>query len=129
MIRYLLDTNICIYIIRQQPPVVFEHFAQHRRGEVAISAITWGELCHGLNTHDGEKELSALLGKLQAVPYDFNAAARYGELSRAYRDRKSGFDRMIAAHALSLDVTLVTNNIKDFELYQSHGLRLENWVE
>ncbi|GHT82186.1 ribonuclease VapC [Betaproteobacteria bacterium] len=128
MLKYMLDTNICIYLIREKPPSVIEKFATLRKGEIAISAVTWGELCCGLNTKNSQAQMDALLAKLEPVAYDNDAAYAFGMLSQRFPDRRSSFDRMIAAHAISLGVTLVTNNTADFDLYQDAGLRLENWV-
>jgi len=70
----------------------------------------------------------ALFARLSPRNFDMDAAVVFGRLSQQFRDRKSSFDRMIAAHAISLDVTLVTNNTADFLPYQSAGLKLDNWT-
>jgi tRNA(fMet)-specific endonuclease VapC len=127
-LKYLLDTNICIYIVKNQPPAVIEKFAKCKIGEVALSSITWAELCCGIGTHDKKDQMMALFGKLSPQNFDMQAGEIFGELSRKFPNRKSSFDRMIAAHAISLDATLITNNIADFQIYEQAGLRLENWV-
>jgi tRNA(fMet)-specific endonuclease VapC len=128
MLKYLLDTNICIYMLKNQPQSVIEKFKTLRKGEVAISSVTWGELCCGLDTKDTCGRLETLGEHLLVAPYDKSAAFQYGVLSRQFPNRKASFDRMIAAHALALGITLVTNNIADFSLYAAAGLAVENWV-
>lgn len=131
--QYLLDTNICIYLMRHQPAAVAERFAALRRGDVGMSVITLAELRYGIEAHDAERKrneraLGALLLDIPAVPFDAPAARVYGVIRAAVRDRKrDALDRLIAAHAVSADLTLVTNNVADFHGYP--GLRLENWLE
>lgn len=125
MIKYMLDTNICIYLMKEQPEQVIARFRQCRKGEVVISSITWAELCCGLNIHNDETQFEEILSMIQVMPFEIKAAAIFGELSQKFPNRKSSFDKMIAAHAIALDVTLVTNNVADFDLY---GIKIENWV-
>lgn len=125
MIKYMLDTNICIYLMNEQPDAVIARFRQCRKGEVVISSITWAELCCGLNIHNDETQFADILSAIDVVPFDIKAASVFGELTQKFPNRKSSFDRMIAAHAISLDVILVTNNTSDFELY---GMAIENWT-
>jgi tRNA(fMet)-specific endonuclease VapC len=127
-LKYLLDTNICIYLMKQQPERVIQRFAQCKIGEIALSAITWAELCCGMDVRNGKIDMMALFGKLVPREFDMSAAATFGQLSQQFPNRKNSFDRMIAAHAISLHVALVTNNTVDFELYIQAGLKLENWV-
>jgi tRNA(fMet)-specific endonuclease VapC len=127
-LRYLLDTNICIYIVKHQPPAVIERFAKCKIGEGALSSVTWAELCCGIGRYNKRDEMAALFGKLSPVNFDMETGEIFGELSRKFPNKKSSFDRMIAAHAIRLDVTLVTNNTADFQMYEAAGLRLENWV-
>jgi tRNA(fMet)-specific endonuclease VapC len=96
--RYLLDTNICIYLMKDQPPQVADRFAACRVGEVVISAITAAEL-------------------------EFGVVASGAEADR----NRDALDKLIAAHALALEVVLVTNHPADFQAYPD--LRIENWVE
>lgn len=128
MVKYLLDTNICIYLMKEQPESVTERFGKCEPGEIAISAVTWAELCAGMGTHSPQEVMEELFNKL--IPQDFTvkAALIFGDLSRKSPGRKMNFDRMIAAHALALDVTLVTNNTADFDIYRDSGLKLENWT-
>ena len=123
MIKYMLDTNICIYLMNEQPEEVIAKFKTCRKGEVIISAITWAELSCGLNIHNAEVQFEEILSAIKVVPFEIKAASIFGELTQKYPNRKSSFDRMIAAHAISLDVILVTNNVADFELY---GITIEN---
>jgi tRNA(fMet)-specific endonuclease VapC len=125
LIKYLLDTNICIYLMNEQPEAVIARFKQCRKGEVAISAVTWAELTCGLDTHNNAAQFDGLLNAIAVAPFDIKAAAMFGKLSQQFPNRKSSFDRMIAAHALSLKAILVTNNVADFAIY---GMDVENWV-
>jgi len=127
-LRYMLDTNICIYLMDEAPESVINRFAQCERGEVSLSAVTWAELCCGMDQHHSRDEMLALFWKLSPLDFDMQAAAIFGKLSQQFPNRKSSFDRMIAAHAIALDVVLVSNNTADFVLYQPAGLKLENWV-
>ncbi len=125
MMKYMLDTNICIYLMNEQPEEVIARFKKCRRGEVVISSITWAELSCGLNIHNNESQFEEFLHTIKVMPFEMKAASIFGELSQKFPNRKSSFERMIAAHAISLGVILVTNNILDFELY---GINIENWA-
>ncbi|KXU34842.1 addiction module protein [Ventosimonas gracilis] len=124
----MLDTNICIYIAKRQPPEVIGRFAEYRRGEIAISAITWGELFCATDK-DGAAAINGLLELLEVVPFCRKAAEHYALLTMQHPNRKANFDRLIAAHAIALDVPLVSNNLADFTLYESSGLQVENWID
>lgn len=126
MIKYMLDTNICIYLIKKCPPKIVEKFNEYRKGEICISSITWAELCCGIRKDDGITE--QLLDILAVAPFGIEEGRTFGKLNELLPNRKSNLDRMIAAHALSLGVTLVTNNLADFELYRPAGLVVENWI-
>jgi tRNA(fMet)-specific endonuclease VapC len=131
MPRYLLDTNICIYLIKHQPAHVAERFARCYRGEVVMSAVTYAELQFGVAVAvDPGREaehLAALVEDIPVVPFGVEAAVAYGPIRAATREsRKDHLDKLIAAHAVSLGVILVTNNEADFAKYP--GLRTENWV-
>jgi len=127
-LKYMLDTNICIYLMNEVPESVIARFAQCVPGEVSLSSITWAELCCGMDEYHTKDEMMELFSKLSPLNFTIEAATIFGRLSRLFPNRKSSFDRMIAAHAISLDVVLVTNNLSDFLIYQSEGLKLENWV-
>jgi len=127
MIKRMLDTNICIYLAKQTPPEIVRKFSEYRRGEIAISAITWAEM-YSITPRNGEQTMQSLLSYWDVLAFDQEAAQTYAVLSIQHRNRKAGFDRLIAAHAIALGVPLVTNNTADFLPYQSNGLQLENWV-
>ncbi len=131
--KYMLDTNICIYIIKNNPAIVRERFETLNIGDIGVSSITSSELFYGVfksqNRIQNRKALDGFLLPLMIDEYDYDASIYYGEVRASLE--KSGniigpLDLQIAAHALSLGVTLVTNNIKEFERVE--GLRLENWV-
>lgn len=130
--KYMLDTNICIYLMKHQPPQVRAHFAECFVGDVVISAITLAELefgvaCSGEAQAHNQVLLDSLLEDILVAPFEAQAARAYGPLRAANRERnKDALDKLIAAHALSLGVTLVTNNQADFKSYT--GLNVENWV-
>ncbi len=132
MARYMLDTNICIYLMKHQPPEVAARFAQCYVGDVVISAITLAELeygvaCSGVQLARNRKALDDFLQEVPAAPFDGAAAAVYGPTRLATRQRqRDALDKLIASHALAMGVTLVTNNLADFDAYP--GLQLENWV-
>src|SRR5690606_40449759 len=125
-------TNICIYLMRATPPAVVQRFEQCRYGDICISAITLAELQAGLHASSADPAriqhtLDRLTELVPALPFDADAAQRYGLLYQAVRDRRrDALDRLIAAHAVACDCTLVTNNVADFKGYP--GLRVENWV-
>ena len=134
--RYMLDTNICIYLMKQHPPEVAARFATFYVGEVVISAITLAELEWGIASMGGSdaaaakenrEALQAFQQDVPVVPFDGSAAVAYGPVRLATRTRtRDALDKLIAAHALALDVTLVTNNLAEFVGYP--GLRVETWV-
>jgi tRNA(fMet)-specific endonuclease VapC len=130
--RFMLDTNICIYLMKHQPPEVRDRFAECFIGDVVISAITLAELEYGVacssdSRAKNQAALESLLEDLMVMPFEGGAARAYGPLRAAHRERnKDALDKLIAAHALSLGVTLVTNNEADFLAFE--GLSVENWV-
>jgi tRNA(fMet)-specific endonuclease VapC len=129
--RYMLDTNVCIYLIRRRPLQVIERFARLGYGDVVISSITLAELCFGarVSPHRAQEEqaLAGLLEDLPALPFEESAAATYALVRSAVPDRRrDALDRLIAAHAIAADCVLVTNNEADFR--DIPGLQLENWV-
>lgn len=131
--RYMLDTNICIYLMKHQPPQVRARFADCFVGDVVISAITLAELEFGVaNSGDSrarnQAALDNLIGDIPVATFDARAARAYGPLRAANRERnKDALDKLIASHALSMGVTLVTNNEADFRGFD--GLAIENWVD
>ena len=130
--RYMLDTNICIYLMKHQPPQVRARFAECFVGDVVISAITLAELefgvaCSGDARGMSQAALDRLLEDILVAPFEARAARAYGPVRAANRERKKGaLDKLIASHALSLGVTLVTNNEADFRGFA--GLVIENWI-
>jgi tRNA(fMet)-specific endonuclease VapC len=129
----MLDTNICIYLMKHQPPQVQARFADCFVGEVVISAITLAELEFGVASSGDAREqnqilLESLIEDIPVAPFDADAARAYGPLGAMHRKQgKDALDKLIAAHALALKVTLVTNNQADFKGFE--GLSLENWIE
>jgi len=130
--KFMLDTNICIYLMKHQPPQVRARFAECFVGDVVISAITLAELefgiaCSGESQARNQAALDVLLEDLLVAPFEARAARAYGPLRAANRERnKDALDKLIASHALSLGVTLVTNNEADFRGFS--GLVVENWI-
>ena len=130
--KFMLDTNICIYLMKHQPPEVAARFAEYFVGEVVISAITLAELEFGVTSSNAAAEqnrqaLDGFLEEIVVADFDRPAARAYGPVRLATRERKrDALDKLIAAHALALDAALVTNNEADFAAYP--GLRVENWV-
>ena len=131
--KYLLDTNICIYLIKQQPAAVLQRFSQHEVGEIGISSITVAELFFGVEKSQqatqNRQALAQFLLPLILVPFEAQAALAYGKVRAALEAQGQPIgplDTLIGAHALSLDVTLVTNNTREFN--RIAGLSVENWV-
>lgn len=131
--KYLLDTNICIYIIKQNPQNVLAKFDAIQIGDVAISSVTLAELSYGVEKSQHSQKNRAALEEfilpLELVLFDKEATTCYGKI-RTFLEKQGviigPLDMMIAAHALSLDAILVTNNIKEFA--RVPNLKLENWV-
>jgi tRNA(fMet)-specific endonuclease VapC len=132
MIKYMLDTNICIFTIKNKPQFVREAFNRHS-GQLCISAITLMELIYGAEKSAApEKNLAIVEGfvaRLEVLPFDNDAAAQTGmirsELAKAGTPI-GPYDQMIAGHARSLGLIVVTNNVREFE--RVSGLRIEDWV-
>jgi len=131
--KYMLDTNICIYLMKHQPPEVSERFAACFVGDVVISAVTLAELEFGIACasttakNANRSALESLLEDIMIAPFNAQAAKAYGPIRAAYKDRnRDALDKLIASHAVALGVTLVTNNEADFVNYA--GLQVENWV-
>lgn len=130
--RYMLDTNICIYIIKAHPPAALTRLSELNQGDAVMSVVTYAELRAGLESLDttraqNENALRLLTQLIPVLPLDEPAAERYGVMRAAIRGRhRDAFDRLIAAHAASLGLCLVTNNESDFKDYP--GLQVENWV-
>lgn len=132
MLRYLLDTNIVIYVIKRRPLQALEIFNRHS-GRMAISSITLAELVHGAEkSSDPARNLTVVedfCSRLAVLPYDQKAAYHYGAIRAALEKigKPIGInDLHIAAHARSEGLVLVTNNLGEFE--RVPGLQTENWV-
>ena len=131
--KVMLDTNICIYLIKQQPPTVIERFLSHPVGAIGVSSLTVAELAFGVNKSQqmakNRLALEQFLAPLEVAVFDHDAALSYGRVRARLETIGSpigSMDLLIAAHALSLGVRLVTNNLREFR--RVPGLKLENWV-
>jgi tRNA(fMet)-specific endonuclease VapC len=131
--RFLLDTNICIYIRQRRPPEVLARFQRLRPGEAAISVITYGELAYGVEKsrfrEQAAKQLMELAGLLPVMELPLRAGQFYGTIRAALEVRGEiigNNDLWIAAHARAAGLTLVTNNEHEFQRIQ--GLKIQNWV-
>jgi len=132
--RYILDTDICIYLKKRRPASIAERFGQLQHGEVVISMITYGELFSGaLKSREKEAAIAnvkLLAARLPVQAMSVEVAEVYASI-RSDLERKGytigGNDLWIAAHAVSLDLILVTNNTREFS--RIDNLRFENWVE
>ncbi len=130
---YLIDTNICIYIMNNRPQEVIQKCRSVGVGNVYISSITTSELCYGVSksqkVEENTKRLEEFLKPFTITSYSEKASYFYGKI-RAQLEKQGNIigplDMLIAAHALSKDLTLVTNNIKEFSRIKT--LKLENWV-
>lgn len=131
---YLIDTNICIYIMNSHPPEVIQHFRNSGVGNIFLSSITVSELQYGVckskQQNKNQKRLNEFLVPFEILPYDDNAAYHYGHI-RANLEKRGcligPLDMLIAAHALSKNLILITNNEKEFTKVEA--LRLENWAQ
>jgi tRNA(fMet)-specific endonuclease VapC len=131
-VKYLLDTNICIYLINYRPESVLAHFHACAAGEVGVSIVTALELAFGVEKSGSARNKLALekfLAPLEILPLDATALWHYARLRTTLEAQGKpigALDMQIAAHALALDCVLVTNNLREFE--RVAGLRLENWA-
>ncbi|HEY1659890.1 MAG TPA: type II toxin-antitoxin system VapC family toxin [Candidatus Sulfotelmatobacter sp.] len=132
--RYLLDTNICIYIRQRRPEAVLRHFGKLRPGDAALSVVTYGELFYGAQKSSQPKaaleRLTELLQLLPPLPLPDNAGQIYGTI-RAKLESKGELignnDLWIAAHAMASEMILVTNNEREFHRISS--LKVQNWTK
>ncbi len=133
MIRYMLDTDICSYVIRERPLEVFEKFKKIEVNQLCISVVTYAELIYGVE-HSSSRKINRpivddFVRHLDIITWDENAAEHYGKIRaflRAEGNIIGSMDMMIAAHARSQNMILITNNDKHFKRVPK--LRLENWV-
>lgn len=131
--KLMLDTNICIYIIKQQPVAVLKRFLEYQIGDIGISSITLSELRYGVakSTHQDKntKALDEFITPLEVVSFDEEAAHIYGDIRAALE--KAGtpigaMDMLTAAHAVSLGIPLVTNNTREFVRIPT--LNIIDWI-
>ena len=133
MIRYLLDTNICIYLIKKHPPEVLARFQQIQLKQLHIPSITLFELYYGIEKNNSQqRNLAALenfIAPLTIVDFTHDAAKKAAKICNDLQKQGTpigAYDIQIAAMALSHNMTLLTNNVREFERVK--GLTLENWV-
>ena len=132
--KYMLDTNICIYTIKHKPPEVIKAFLCHEPDDMCISSITYGELMHGVEkSQEVERNRAAItliLSAISILPFDSDAAEEYGAV-RADLERKGTpigpMDMLIAGHARSRGLILVTNNTREF--FRVNELEVEDWTK
>lgn len=131
--KLMLDTNICIAIIKHKPAKALEQFKTHQVGDIGISSVTLAELRYGVSKSQHREKnqaaLEAFLLPLEIASFDDLATVAYGDLRAALEKQGKPIgplDMMIAAHALSLGVTLVTNNLREF--FRVEGLSVVDWV-
>ena len=132
--KYLLDTNICIYIINEKPGSVLRKFEQYPVYEFGVSAITQAELQYGVSKSKQKNRNQAALDEfllpLTILPFHGRRLVeRYGKIRvflESNGEKIGPFDTLIAAHALSLDLTIITNNIREFSRIPK--LKCENWI-
>jgi tRNA(fMet)-specific endonuclease VapC len=131
--KYMLDTNICIYLIRKRPIQVIKRLQNINISTICISVITLAELEYGIaksaNKIQNRMALAEFIAPLEVIVFDEVAASKHGEI-RAFLEEKGrpigAYDLLIAAQAISHNLTLVTNNLREFQ--RIPGLKLENWV-
>ena len=131
--KYLLDTNIVSYIIRERPIEVLNKFRSITLNEISISSIVAAELWFGVakSQHKSRNKtaLEDFLSPITIIDFDSKAAAFYALIREDLESKGTiigANDLLIAAHALSLNLTLVTNNMREFE--RVNGLKIENWI-
>ena len=132
--KFMLDTNICIYVIKKKPHDVIESFKRTEISQIGISSITLSELFYGVSKSSKPEQnriaLMQFIAPLEILPYGDEAAQYYGDIL-AYLEKQGtpigSLDMLIAAHALSIACTLVTNNEKEF--IRILNLKIDNWVK
>ena len=131
--KYMLDTNICIYIIKKKPEIVIEHFRKELVADIGISSITLSEMEYGVEKSQKKEQnriaLLQFVSPLEIISYDTMSARHYGVIRSALEkigQPIGALDMLLAAHARSLDITRVTNNKKGFS--RVPNLKIENWA-
>jgi len=132
MLKYMLDTNIVIYTIKNRPSQVRETFKKHE-GQMCISSVSLGELIYGAErssqTERNLADINGLIARMEVAPFEERASEHFGQLrAELYKAGQpiGPYDMMIAGHARSMGLILVTNNTREFE--RVPGLRVENWL-
>jgi tRNA(fMet)-specific endonuclease VapC len=131
--KYMLDTNICIYIIKRKPQAVIERFLRTDISQIGLSSITLSELLYGVSksSKPGQNQMALMqfVAPMEILPYGDDPAQYYGNL-RVHLEKQGTpigvLDMLIAAHALSTACTLITNNEKEFS--RIPNLKIENWA-
>ena len=130
---YMLDTNICIYVIKKRPLGLLEKFNGIPKNSLCISVVTYAELLYGVERSSSKKMnreiVQDFISRLIVLSWDMDAASLYGKIRTNLEKNGTpigNMDLMIAAHALSQKCTLVSNNLREFKRVQ--GLKYENWV-
>ena len=131
--KYLLDTNICIYLIKKKPTSVIARFNDHSVGDIGVSSITVAELSYGVQMSQrrtqNQEALLQFLSPLVITEFDADAAFSYGQIRAELENQGTpigSLDTLIAGHAVGLGITLVTNNEREFS--RVPNLKIENWV-
>jgi tRNA(fMet)-specific endonuclease VapC len=131
--KFLLDTDICIYIIKKKPVEVLQKFREYPVGDIGLSSITLAELKYGVQkskqSSQNARALEKFLIPLSISEFDYKAANAYGKVRSELEAQGTPIgplDTLIAAHALSLNLTLITNNMREFS--RVSGLKVTNWV-
>lgn len=131
--KYMLDTNIIIYAIKHNPLNVYERLKSIDENDLCISSITYSELMYGVekSKHSNQNRVALLimLARIHVVDFDMKAAEEYGRIRATLESNGSvigSMDLLIASHAKSRGLTLVTNNVKEFKRVE--GLAIENWA-
>ena len=132
--KYMLDTNICIYTIKHKPPEVIKNFLRHNPDEMCISSITYAELMHGVEksraVERNRMAITLFLSAITILPFNQYAAEEYGKV-RAELERKGtpigSMDMLIAGHARAEELVLVTNNTREF--FRVENLEVEDWTK
>ncbi|MFW6001620.1 MAG: type II toxin-antitoxin system tRNA(fMet)-specific endonuclease VapC [Halanaerobium sp.] len=132
--KYMLDTNICIYIIKEKPKKVLDKVQTCNIGDICISMVTFAELQYGVEKSQykdkNQTALASFLAPIEILPFEQNAAIKYGSIRADLENQGriiGAYDLMIGAHAIAENLILVTNNTKEFK--RITDLSLENWAK
>src|SRR5262249_31238095 len=133
LMQFMLDTTICIHVIRKRPRSVLDRFASHAVGDIGVSTITLAELEYGVSASSrpakNREALDQFMSPLDLVPFDREATSMYGRLRATLEKREQtigSMDLLIAAHAVRLDVRLITHHVREFG--RVPGLKIEDWT-